>query len=265
MLHVGPLLTGELLKRPSATCKTPYVADVHVDALGHHVLAHSPSLGCCGLVDRGTRCTMLLGKLDPATSKTCTHRIEFVELPDTKVILCVNPKVSEQLTEATFINNAFPQSLAHLNRSKALSREVTFEVHPDEKSRFDFAGVDAAGRRFVLEVKSVPLVGEDGLSYFPAGYTRKKGDVVSPRALKHIQHLEAMVTKGYDAYLVFCVQRGDSKGFRVSEDDPVYRAAVHKARDNGVKILVLYFHWALVEGFAHCMLECVEVYMSTPV
>ena len=260
MLHIGPLVTGELLKRPSARCKTPYVADVHVDALGHDVLAHSPSLGCCGLVDRGTRCTMLLGELDPATSKTCTHRIEFVELPDTHVVLCVNPKVSEELTEAAFVNDAFPEVMGNLNGSKVLSREVSFQVHDDEKSRFDFAGVDAAGRRFVLEVKSVPLVGEDGVSYFPDGFRKKKSDVVSPRALKHIQHLEAMVAKGYDAYLVFCVQRGDSKGFRVSEGDPVSRAAVHKARDNGVKILVLYVHWALVDGFAHCLLERVELY-----
>ena len=261
MINIGPLIVGEFVKRPSARCKTPYVADVLLEGGDREVLAHSPSLGCCGLVDRGTRCKMLLRKLDPATCKTCTHRIEFVELPDTTVLLCVNPKVSEELTEAAFINDAFPEHvLGNLNGSKALSREVSFQVHEHEKSRFDFAGVDAAGSRFVLEVKSVPLVGEDGVSYFPDGYRRKKGDVVSPRALKHIQHLEAMVAKGYDAYLVFCVQRGDSKGFRVSEGDPVYRDAVHKARNNGVKILVLYFHWALVDGFAHCLLERVQVY-----
>ena len=38
-------------KRPSATCKTPYVADIITN--GEKTLAHSPSLGCCGIADKG--------------------------------------------------------------------------------------------------------------------------------------------------------------------------------------------------------------------
>ena len=41
-----------IVKRPSATCKTPYVADVYIPELDLHTMAHSPSLGCCGLADK---------------------------------------------------------------------------------------------------------------------------------------------------------------------------------------------------------------------
>ena len=53
-------------------------------------------------------------------------------------------------------------------------------------SRFDFLGIDKNNQYFILEVKSVPLC-KDGVSYFPEGYRKKKNDVISPRALKHIQ------------------------------------------------------------------------------
>ena len=54
MLHAltSPVIT-EIIKRPSATCKTPYVADIIID--NETILAHTPALGCCGLSDKGCR------------------------------------------------------------------------------------------------------------------------------------------------------------------------------------------------------------------
>ena len=254
MNFIGPLVHASLIKRPSKTCKTPYVADVCIDSTEEVTMAHTPSLGCCGLIDNGTQCKMLMKKLE-GVKKTCSHRVEFVELPN-KTLLCVNPKMSEDLVELVFANNKF--SGIGLNKCKSVSREVSFTMADGENSRFDFAGVTKDNKEFILEVKSVPLTNKDSISYFPDGYRKKKGDVVSPRALKHIQHLEEMVGKGYQSILAFCVQRGDSKGFKLSDDDVTYKNAVLKAQENGVKVVVLYFNWELVESYAHCDLERVE-------
>ena len=42
------MIRGTIVKRPSKHCKSPYVADVVLEN-GEEVIAHAPSLGCCGL------------------------------------------------------------------------------------------------------------------------------------------------------------------------------------------------------------------------
>ena len=74
------LLLGKVLKRPSKIIKSPYVADViHNDDINintdinvdiddnsttivQNYLAHSPSLGCCGLADIGANVLMTENK-----------------------------------------------------------------------------------------------------------------------------------------------------------------------------------------------------------
>jgi hypothetical protein len=58
MLMKLDLVEGCVVKRPSRHVKTPYVADVQVydqqvygDQQKKEILAHAPSLGCCGLAD----------------------------------------------------------------------------------------------------------------------------------------------------------------------------------------------------------------------
>ena len=44
------LLNAKIIKRPSAQCKTPYVADIIYKNNDETIntLAHTPALGCCG-------------------------------------------------------------------------------------------------------------------------------------------------------------------------------------------------------------------------
>lgn len=47
----GPLVYGTVVSRPSKTNKSPYLADVELDdGKGTIVMAHTPGLGCGGLV-----------------------------------------------------------------------------------------------------------------------------------------------------------------------------------------------------------------------
>ena len=90
------------------------------------------------------------------------------------------------------------------------------------------------------------------IAYFPDGYRNNKNDPISPRALKHIQELEKIVLEGkYKCFLLFIVQRTDVSFFQTSVIDPIYKEAVLKASNNGVKILVLQVDWNKEDGKAY--------------
>ena len=61
-----PLVGVTVVKRPSASIKSPYVADIRYDD-GRVALCHTPGLGCCGLVEAGRRIYVCEGS---AGSKT---------------------------------------------------------------------------------------------------------------------------------------------------------------------------------------------------
>lgn len=132
-------------------------------------------------------------------------------------------------------------------------------------SRFDFCGKDKDGNDFVLEVKNVPLadyvdapkkdkkkaleqvpkkIYEEKIAYFPDGYRKLSDDVVSPRALKHVQELTqiAQNTKTR-AILCFVVQRSDVSRFQPSNIDMQYKKAVQDAWLKGVEICCIQVYW----------------------
>lgn len=231
----GALIQAEIIKRPSKKCKTPYVADIICD--GREYMAHTPALGCCGLTHNGARVYVL----ERENKKTCHYSVELSILPSGELVGC-NPKMSEHLVEYTIQQNLFAP-LKDVQRYKREKKMLN--------SRFDFWGYDTNGVEFVLEVKTVPLVKYEAeydcnVSYFPDGYCKKKGDVVSPRALKHIQELQLLKQDRGDkirCLLCFVIQRNDSDYFRPSNDDPIYKAALFDAHNSGVEVCPIAFEW----------------------
>lgn len=240
--HKSALEKAIIIKRPSATCKTPYVADITINDT--NTMAHTPALGCCGLNDKDANVYVL-----PMTKpKTCTHSVELALTSD-NVLVGTNPKLAETLVENS-LNNNFITGLQNI---KSYKREHSFK-----NSRFDFHGFDEDGKEFFMEVKSVPLARSDKrvekkMAYFPDGYRKSKKDTISPRALKHITELEEIKLENPDnvrCILCFVIQRDDVDGFMVSEDDPIYRDAVMDAYVNGVEVLALVIKWT-PEGVAY--------------
>lgn len=244
-------------KRPSATCKTPYVADIITN--GEKMLAHSPSLGCCGIADKGR--TVLTCPIKPTKKEAvCSRRIElgtYEEQGRGRVIIGINPKMGETIAQKALENNF----VAGLQNVQSWEREKTFL-----NSRFDFAGVDENGRPFIMEIKNVPLADyvdvpkkeresalaalttlpdfNQKIAYFPDGYRKKSTDVVSPRALKHIQELETIATTtDTRTILCFIIQRDDACCFQPSNIDLIYKEAVIKAHQNGVEIKTIQVKW----------------------
>jgi len=261
-----------VVSRPSKVCKTPYVADIQLSD-GSVVQAHSASLGCCGLCEKGcyVYASPMKSNCPQSQSKVCTYKIYLAEVQESKTIdtilhnnhqlIGIDPKLAETLTEKALVNNYLPT----LKNIKTYNREVKFD-----NSRFDFFGIDKNNKHFILEVKNVPLCHyadvcdkekktlekqgafnnikfNDKISYFPDGYRKKKGDVVSERALKHINELKYQLIQKtvHRSIICFVVQRTDCGSFQASNLDPTYQKAFYDALREGVEVIVLVVKWDL--------------------
>jgi sugar fermentation stimulation protein A len=269
LLKLNDLIKVKIISRPSKICKTPYVADIELSD-GSIVQAHCASLGCCGLCEKDcyVYASPMLSNCPQSKSKVCTYKVYLAQIYEEKLIkeekyinnqiIGVDPKLAETLVEKALTSNCFPtlQNIKKHRREAALG-----------KSRFDFIGIDDAGKYFILEVKNVPLSDfadvnhvekkklvkadafknmkfNEKISYFPDGYRKTKGAVVSERALKHINELaEVTVSKIVRPIICFVIQRTDSGSFQASNIDPTYKAAFNDALKKGVEVIILMVSW----------------------
>ena len=242
-----------IIKRPSSISKTPYVADI-ITENDYTTCCHTPSLGCCGMADAGS--TVIT---TPIKSKKCIseYRAELSIFSDDKgsIVVGINPKLAEDIAQKCLENNLFQHF-----KVQSFGSQKTYM-----NSRFDYAGIDNNGKEFVLEIKNVPQADyvdtdkkerknyikeinnakfDEKIAYFPDGFRKKSKDVISPRALKHIQELEMLVkTTNIRAILCFIIQRSDTNIFQTSHIDPIYREAVYIAWKNGVEIKTIQVEW----------------------
>ena len=269
LTKLNDLILVKIVSRPSKLCKTPYVADIELHD-GSIVQAHCASMGCCGLSEKESYvyASPIKSNTSQTKSKVCSYKIYMANFCEEKIInsqlyinkqlIGVDPKLAETLVENALTKNY----LKTLTNIKTYKREVKLL-----NSRFDFAGIDENGKYFVLEVKNVPLADyadvsssdrkkmiksgdftnipiNEKISYFPDGYRKKKGEVVSERALKHINELaEITCSKIIRPIICFVVQRTDVSSFQASLLDPIYRAAFTDAVKQGVEVIVLVVLW----------------------
>jgi len=266
MLQINGLIEGTVVKRPSRMIKTPYVADVIINEKDKtEVIAHSASLGCCGLADANAH--VLLSEINTSSKKSvkCSHRIylSIHKEGENEEIIGIYPKLAENLVESALKEGL----LSSLKNVKSWVRETVIKVEElGLDSRFDFTGIDANNVPFIMEIKNVPLAdyedvcskerkkmnfeGRDfnsKVAYFPDGYRKKNTDPVSPRALKHIRELETIHLNAPNIRCILCyvIQRSDVNRFTTSVIDPEYKAAVKKAHESGVEIITMVVKWSL--------------------
>ena len=263
LLEINNLIEGTITKRPSKVIKSPYVADVIPLNQSTEILAHSASLGCCGLADAGATILMTTMPIpkNKNTKQKCQYRIYisvFTE-KNKEIIVGIHPKLAENLTENALKLNY----LSKLQNIKSFRRETTIFVEGKVDSRFDFTGIDKNGIPFIMEVKNVPLADYEDITakdrkkkcyddrdvnskvaYFPDGYRKKSDDTISPRALKHIQEL-TLIKKESITRCIMCyvIQRTDVCCFQPSIIDPLYRQAVKEGIEAGIEIITLVVSW----------------------
>jgi sugar fermentation stimulation protein A len=98
-------------------------------------------------------------------------------------------------------------------------REITPE-YALGASRFDFLCIDAKKRKHLVEVKACSLV-EHGTAMFP--------DAPSGRALKHLEELADLSSRGYQCHVLFVVTHGKPDVFIPNlHTDPEFAAALSR-------------------------------------
>lgn len=249
---------ARIISRPSKIIKSPYVADIHIEDTNELCVAHTPSLGCCGLADKNAN--VIISKIHKKNNK-CKYKVilsVFTE-KNKQIVIGIDPKQAEILAEKALTNNL----LSKLQNIKRYSRETNIYVENKVDSRFDFTGIDQNNIPFIMEVKNVPLADYEDIThnerkranyddrkydtkvaYFPDGYRKKSTDTVSPRALKHIRELTLIKLESITrCILCFVIQRNDVNRFQPSIVDPQYREAFRNAVNAGVEIITLVVSW----------------------
>jgi DNA-binding sugar fermentation-stimulating protein len=252
LTELSHLIKGKIISRPSKICRSPYVADVLLET-GEQVIAHAPSLGCCGYVDKNEN-VLLVPHENP---KTCSHVIHLAQRfeKEKSYLIGVHPKSAEKLVKKA-LHIGCIESLDNLTEIKSEQCYLN--------SRFDFVCKDKNGTETIIEVKNVPcgdyedIVAKDRkkkdysnrdinskIAYFPDGYRKKSTDTISPRALKHIQELEKLKIENENirCIIIFVVQRDDCEVFQGSNVDPIYKNALNEAYKNGVEVLPVKMVW----------------------
>jgi hypothetical protein len=191
LLNLGSLIKGKLIKRPSATVKSPYVSDVMIigenGEEGEIVLAHSPALDVGGLCVPNS--TVFMSERPPG-GKT-SHSIELLLVPapdcstvenDSGVLVGAHPQLGEKLAEIVLqkglLQDVIGYGEAKLDISKRSSSKKKKKKEQDDEpeedgvvlrrqctygdSRVDFELVDHSNkddkvklRRTLVEVKNV--------------------------------------------------------------------------------------------------------------
>lgn len=207
-----PLSRGQLVSRYKR-----FFADVILDD-GRAVTAHVPNPGAMlGLKDPGMG-VWLSWSSDPKRKLPWT--LQLVEADGGLVgVNTMNP------------NRLVAEALAKGTIPELAGYSVRPEVKYGEASRIDFLLTDPDRPSCWLEVKNCHYRREGTLAEFP--------DCVAARSAKHLRELEAMVAAGDRAVVLFVVQRTDCDAFSACADlDPVFAAALDRAADAGVEVLV---------------------------
>ncbi len=242
----GGLLEATVISRPARSPKSPYLADIMIN--GHDAIAHTPALGCHGLVSTGRKVLV-----SPRTGEGASKYVVYCGFDEeTETIIGIHPTIAN-----TIIYNMIVKGFI-LHTFRELRTEVV-----ERDCRFDFAAMDGTTPVYI-EVKNVPiadivdcrpslrerflgLLGVEGrpkkMAIFPHGDRRQEG-TVSQRALKHVQTMKQIVEEtSARCIMIYLTQRTDCDIIKISDLDTTYRNAVLEARDAGVEIIGLSVQW----------------------
>ena len=204
------LISGELIKRYKR-----FFVDVKIN--GNSITAHCPNTGSMeGLLTEGNK--VWISKSNNPKRKL-KYTLQIIESNGSKV------GVNTHLTNKIFYEAIKKNLIKEFNKNLTIKSEVNF----NENTRFDFLLTKEEFKAFV-EVKNVTLSRDRFIAEFP--------DAETSRGAKHLLELINAKKMGYDAFIVFVIQREDCKKFRIAKDiDPNYSKLLEKAIKNKVKVI----------------------------
>lgn len=249
---------ADVCSRPSKVIRTPYVADVFInedidDSI--NALAHTPSLGCNGMVDTGAKVFIIEKE---ATSKAkCRYTViaSRIEEKGETIIVGVEPSFGEKIGE-DILRNGLIDSF-HV---KKLDKQFVYE-----DCRFDFSGITSSNEAFICEVKNVSIAVYENIrpsqlkkrdyttrdvrskiGIFPSGF-KPKGQTHSERAVKQTQRLTQIKQKHPEVrcLILYVIQRSDINEFQISNGDEIYMKTIKEAVSSGIELAAVSINWTI--------------------
>jgi sugar fermentation stimulation protein A len=133
----------------------------------------------------------------------------------------VNTHLTNKIVEEALLS----KKIKDLEAFNDIKREAKF----NDATRFDFLVSNKKNKAYV-EVKNVTLKREKDFAEFP--------DAPTTRGQKHLLELISAKKKGYQAFLIFLIQREDCNFFKISKDiDEKYYENFIQAKKKGVNFL----------------------------
>jgi len=177
------MLLATVINRPSKINKSPYLADIVIDSTGESSIAHSPSLGCGGLISSGVKVYVVpceSKSKDKNVSKYILYHIvnkekissgpvpiEIIHSP-----ICAHPNMANTIVGKMLEKKMIVglENLTHIKAETSVEPLIKIEnfnedcILENEKTcRFDFSGTfgsegfEAELLNVLIEVKCVPL------------------------------------------------------------------------------------------------------------
>ena len=220
-----PLHRAKIAARPSASNKSPYLVDVVLDDDPSQTpqIAHNPALLCGGRLDKGA--TIYVMASPPESKGLSKYQVMLLEAEGT--LIMTNTQYGNHIA-AEIIKQGYLGWIPDTLKAEVKHGE----------SRFDFYG-KTNEEEYFIEVKSAPLLDDEGeAAIFPVGNRKHKAtDPVSPRAVKHAEHLTSLqVQKTHKTALLYITMRPDPTHFQISQRDRTYNDAIRKAHEAGVSL-----------------------------
>lgn len=256
---------GIVVSRPSRIIKTPYVCDYLLedeDIDNTSVLAHTPSLGCNGMVDKGSSVIAVKRRSDGKKQTKCDYSViaSIRKENDTTYIVGVDPSIAERFA-GELLTKGVIDGLC-LKQNTLLQSQKTYC-----DCRFDYCGITDKNEPFICEIKNISIAEYEDLhpkllckkdfsdydinskiALFPSGY-KPKGRTHSERALKHTRTLMEIKRANPEmrCVILFVVQRADVRVFQPCRGDEQYYTTLKNACETGVEVYAVSIEWCYDE------------------
>ena len=204
------LLQGNLIKRYKR-----FFVDIKYN--NKVITAHCPNTGSMmGLLSENN--VVFFSKAEDPNRKL-KYTLEIIKTKNKLV------GINTHLTNKIILEALENKKIKSLIKYSIIKKEVKFS----EKTRFDFL-ISNNKKKCFIEVKNVTLSRESKVAEFP--------DSPTSRGLKHLNDLCVAKQRGFEAYILYLVQRNDCESFKIATDiDQNYKFALDKALKSGVKLL----------------------------